>query len=88
MSLPDPTDISLYRASARAYLRPATPPSGTGVLRAVRAPGPTRDLDANGTVTSARSGLCLDLTGAATADGSPVQLLSCNGRSNQQWMFG
>jgi hypothetical protein len=32
----------------------------------------------------ARSGLC-DGTGAATANGTPVELWTCNGGSNQQW---
>jgi ricin-type beta-trefoil lectin protein len=35
-----------------------------------------------------QSGLCLDETGAATADGALVQLWTCNGGSNQQWTFG
>ncbi|MFB7503077.1 ricin-type beta-trefoil lectin domain protein [Streptomyces broussonetiae] len=46
------------------------------------------DLNANGTVTSARSGLCLDVTGAVTANGSPAQLWTCDCGSNQRWMLG
>ncbi|MEU6423855.1 RICIN domain-containing protein, partial [Streptomyces spiralis] len=29
--------------------------------------------------------LCLDVTGAATADGTLAQLWTCNGGGNQQW---
>ncbi|WP_449340652.1 ricin-type beta-trefoil lectin domain protein [Streptomyces canarius] len=46
------------------------------------------NVNADGTVTSAQSGLCLDVTGAATANGTPVQLWSCNGQSNQKWSLG
>ena len=41
--------------------------------------------NANGTVTNAQSGLCLDAFGAATANGTKVILWSCNGGANQQW---
>jgi non-reducing end alpha-L-arabinofuranosidase len=30
----------------------------------------------------------LDVTGASTADGAPVELWTCNGQSNQQWKLG
>lgn len=43
------------------------------------------NLNTDGTVTIAQSGLCLDVTGAATANGTPVELWTCNGGSNQQW---
>jgi arabinan endo-1,5-alpha-L-arabinosidase len=35
-----------------------------------------------------RSGLCLDVTGARTANGTAVALWTCNGRTNQQWTAG
>jgi hypothetical protein len=35
-----------------------------------------------------QSGLCLDVTGAGTADGTPIELWTCNGGSNQQWSLG
>ena len=41
--------------------------------------------NSNGTITGAQSGLCLDVTGASTADGALVELWTCNGGSNQQW---
>ena len=31
------------------------------------------------------SGLCLDVTGQGTANGTAVQLWTCNGGSNQRW---
>jgi hypothetical protein len=43
------------------------------------------NVNANGTVTSAQSGLCLDANGAATANGTKLILWSCNGGANQQW---
>ena len=44
--------------------------------------------NANGTVTGVKSGLCLDVTGASTADGALAELWTCNGGSNQQWNLG
>jgi len=46
------------------------------------------NVNANGTVTGAQSGLCLDVSGASTANGALVQLWTCNGQSNQQWTLG
>ncbi|MEU1399067.1 ricin-type beta-trefoil lectin domain protein [Micromonospora zamorensis] len=43
------------------------------------------NVNANGTVTNAQSGLCLDAFGAATANGTKVILWTCNGGANQQW---
>ena len=47
--------------------------------------GLQRNVNSNGTITGAQSGLCLDMTGASTANGALVELWSCNGGSNQQW---
>ena len=33
----------------------------------------------NGTITGVQSGLCLDVTGASTADGALAELWTCNG---------
>jgi poly(hydroxyalkanoate) depolymerase family esterase len=38
-----------------------------------------------GQVKGVGSGRCLDVPGAATADGTAVQLWDCNGGGNQQW---
>jgi len=43
------------------------------------------NLNSNGTVTGVQSGLCLDVTGAATANGTAVIIWTCNGGANQQW---
>lgn len=46
------------------------------------------NLDANGTITSARSGLCLDAYNAGTANGTQVALWNCNGGPHQRWTVG
>jgi hypothetical protein len=43
------------------------------------------NVNSNGTITGAQSGLCLDANGAATANGTKIILWNCNGGSNQQW---
>ncbi|MDG4785310.1 RICIN domain-containing protein [Micromonospora sp. WMMD1102] len=43
------------------------------------------NVNANGTITNAQSGLCLDANGAASANGTKIILWSCNGGANQQW---
>ncbi|WP_275006137.1 family 16 glycosylhydrolase [Promicromonospora iranensis] len=40
-----------------------------------------------GTVTGS-NGICLDVAGAATANGTPIQLARCNGNAAQQWTVG
>ncbi|MFF0089964.1 glycoside hydrolase [Streptomyces canus] len=54
-------------------------------------PEATRDgsrqwlLNSNGQVVSEASGMCLDVGGQATAEGSKVGLWTCNGGTNQAW---
>ncbi|MET8144269.1 ricin-type beta-trefoil lectin domain protein [Sphaerisporangium sp. NPDC005288] len=43
------------------------------------------NLNADGTVTSVQSNLCLDVTGEATANGTLVEVWSCTGGANQRW---
>ncbi|WP_338058078.1 arabinofuranosidase catalytic domain-containing protein [Streptomyces cavernae] len=43
------------------------------------------NLNADGTITSALSGLCLEAAGLGTANGTKLQLWSCWGGSNQKW---
>ncbi|MFE2758165.1 PHB depolymerase family esterase [Actinosynnema sp. NPDC059335] len=43
-------------------------------------------LNADGSVTGAQSGLCLEVGG--TANGSPVRLATCGGQSGQRWTLG
>ncbi|MFE2040938.1 ricin-type beta-trefoil lectin domain protein [Streptomyces sp. NPDC059477] len=42
---------------------------------------------ATGTITGL-AGKCLDVAGASSADGTPVQLYDCNGTAAQQWTTG
>ncbi|GAQ50392.1 non-reducing end alpha-L-arabinofuranosidase family hydrolase [Streptomyces acidiscabies] len=42
-------------------------------------------VNADGTITAVQSGLCLDVSGGATANGTAVQLWSCSGSGNQKW---
>ncbi|MEV4624042.1 ricin-type beta-trefoil lectin domain protein [Asanoa sp. NPDC049573] len=44
------------------------------------------NVNPDGTITGVQSGLCLDVTGAGTANGAAVELWTCNGGSNQQWI--
>ncbi|MCH7230853.1 ricin-type beta-trefoil lectin domain protein [Glycomyces sp. L485] len=43
------------------------------------------NVNADGTITSAMSGICLDADSRGTANGTPIILWSCNGGSNQRW---
>jgi hypothetical protein len=42
-------------------------------------------VNTDGTVVAVESGLCLDVTGAATGNGSAVEVWTCNGAANQRW---
>jgi len=42
-------------------------------------------INANGTVSSVSSGLCLDVSGAGTANNTPVILWTCTASANQRW---
>ncbi|MEV0806322.1 ricin-type beta-trefoil lectin domain protein [Micromonospora sp. NPDC050200] len=44
------------------------------------------NVNSNGTITNAPTGLCLDVNGAGTANGTAVGLWYCNGGRNQQWV--
>jgi alpha-galactosidase len=39
----------------------------------------------DGSIRGVASGLCLDVTGNATANGTLVGLFTCNGQANQRW---
>jgi lysophospholipase L1-like esterase len=43
------------------------------------------NLNANGTISNAQSGLCLDVSGNASANGTPVVLWTCTAAANQLW---
>lgn len=61
-------------------------PAYTSVLNALNAasPGPTPP-PGSGPIKGVASGRCLDVPGAATTDGTQLQLWDCNNRTNQQW---
>lgn len=42
-------------------------------------------MNSDGTVVGVESGLCLEAAGAGTANGTAVQLWTCNGGGNQKW---
>jgi len=43
------------------------------------------NINPDGTITAAQSGLCLDANGQGTANGTKVQLWTCSGGANQHW---
>ncbi|WP_233166671.1 PHB depolymerase family esterase [Micromonospora sp. Rc5] len=43
------------------------------------------NVNADGTITNAQSGLCLDASGLGTANGTKIILWSCSGQANQRW---
>ncbi|MFI1993469.1 arabinofuranosidase catalytic domain-containing protein [Actinoplanes sp. NPDC020271] len=43
------------------------------------------NVNADGTITGAQSGLCLDANAAGTVNGTRIILWACNGQANQQW---
>ncbi|MGC9665371.1 RICIN domain-containing protein [Planosporangium sp. 12N6] len=45
-------------------------------------------INANGTITGVQSGLCLDVNGNATANGTTVILWTCTAAANQRWARG
>ncbi|MER6473262.1 lectin [Streptomyces collinus] len=74
MARPLPAAASVAALSLTASL-------ATGLLTASPAQAAT------GTVTGL-AGKCLDVAGAYSADGTPVQLYDCNGTAAQQWTAG
>jgi poly(3-hydroxybutyrate) depolymerase len=43
------------------------------------------NLNSNGTISNAQSGLCLDVNGAGTANGTAVVVWNCHTGANQRW---
>ncbi|MFE9453936.1 ricin-type beta-trefoil lectin domain protein [Streptomyces sp. NPDC006739] len=66
--------------------------AGSGTPAAISDCGGQADqqwnVNPDGTITAAQSGLCLDAVGQGTANGTKVQLWSCTGGSNQHWTLG
>jgi O-glycosyl hydrolase len=64
---------------------PTSPGTRTVIADCTGATGQQWNLNADGTVTNAQSGLCLDANAAATANGTAVILWTCNSGNNQKW---
>ncbi|GGU78154.1 endo-1,4-beta-xylanase [Lentzea flava] len=79
-------EISVYTGGSRRCL---DGPGGSGAATVIAncTGGNTQkwNINSNSTITNVQSGLCLDVNGAATANGTRVITWSCNGGSNQQW---
>ncbi|MEU7695581.1 RICIN domain-containing protein, partial [Microbispora hainanensis] len=42
-------------------------------------------LNSDGSITAVGANKCLDVSGAGTANGTKVQIWTCNGQNNQKW---
>lgn len=42
-------------------------------------------MNTDGTIVGVQSGLCLDVTGQQTANGTLIEIWTCNGGANQRW---
>ncbi|MFG1810835.1 RICIN domain-containing protein [Streptomyces sp. NPDC049040] len=84
--------VTKTAASPARRERPLT--SGTvlnsrlgGQSVAIFAHNQQRRVNSDGTIAGVRSGLCLDVTGASTADGALVELWTRNGGADQRWSW-
>ena len=64
---------STFNAITGGSTPPTSPPPGGGTT---------------GPITSGYAGKCVDVAGAASADGTAVQLYDCNGTTAQSWTVG
>jgi poly(hydroxyalkanoate) depolymerase family esterase len=84
--------LTVYSGSstrcAAAVNNQTTP--GTAVVISACGDGANQQwrFNTNGSITGVQSGLCLDISGASTANGAKVQLWTCHGGANQQWTLG
>ncbi|MFI7385579.1 endo-1,4-beta-xylanase [Streptomyces sp. NPDC049813] len=62
-------------------------PAYTSVLNALNGGGSTTPPADAGALKGVGSGRCLEVSGAGTADGTPLQLWDCSGGTNQQWTY-
>jgi O-glycosyl hydrolase len=63
----------------------ATAGTRTTIADCTGATGQQWNVNADGTVTNAQSGLCLDANSAGTANGTAVILWTCTNGNNQKW---
>ena len=86
---PSPQVVSCGSTTTRcAWTWSARTPPPRPRCRSTAAPAaPTRRwrITTSGTIVGVQSGLCLDVTGAGTANSTTVGLWTCNGQSNQRW---
>ena len=60
-------------------------PTGSAVLLTIPAGGTAPPPPAAGAIVGQASGKCLDITGQATANATPIQLWTCTQAANQAW---
>ena len=67
--------------------RPSPGPARPAAARPRRQARPRRPSGGNGSTgpVTGYQGLCLDVRGASSADGTPVQVYTCNGTNAQSW---
>jgi hypothetical protein len=84
--------LTVYSGSNTMCLTAANNQTTAGTAAVIEPCGGTTSqqwhVNDDGTVTGVQSGLCLDVSGASTANGAKVQLWTCNNGGNQQWTLG
>jgi len=75
---------SLLKATAHPFPNPQGVPIGTGILDAYAAVASVVATDGDGQIIG-MGGKCLDAAGGGTGNGTPIQVWSCNGFSQQKW---
>jgi dienelactone hydrolase len=85
----DAGELRVYGGKCLDAEASGTSPGTRAVIRDCRGGQNQRwNVNANGTITSARSGLCLDASNAGTANGTRGVLWNCNGGASQRWTIG
>src|SRR5581483_6329426 len=86
-------DLPMFRKSVRDFFALGI---ACSLVSACEAPVPRPGVDlvtaaitSGGTfaMQASNSWMCVDVTGASTADGANVEQWTCNGQTNQQWLF-
>lgn len=82
-------ELRVYESSMCIEPKTGSVTAGGGTVVAVAActgqPAQQWRLNADKSITSTQSGLCLDVMNGSTAQSTPVQLWSCNNQNNQKW---
>ena len=81
--------LTVYSGSATMCMTAANNQTTPGTPVVISPCGSGTDqqwhFNTDGTITGVQSGICLDVNGASAANGTKVQLWTCNHASNQQW---